>query len=788
MPFSRKSLSVLLASSLLFSGCISSKRMERISPLSESDGTRMSASRTNAYPLYYGTGAGFSVLWPFLDFDEKGWAFRPFYAQEGNEHSVLWPLSGWDQKGGWALTGYWKNDQAFGVFPLFHISENETGGRAGDFNYVFPFWWLNDRSDWGMFPLGGVGNNDWRLLNFYYKNTDKHAHWNFWPILYRESNVGRDSVDWRLLYGVLSGYEDNKSETAAWLFPLFWIWSDKDSDDYTAWVFPTFLGKREDNVSLNTLLPFYFYTGRGNGDYAFITPIGWHTEKGNSETTAILPLYYYSTRGNDNYVFATALGGWGKFSDGGHLHYALGSLYIDYTSPSENYAFESVLWPLYMHSRDGNEESTYLFPFGHRWTDGTESRRGFLLGLGATRSRDNKTSWAIWPFYALRNDFGDADFRYWLTLGGSKENSACKESSNWLFPLYHYVDNGKDDYEFYSLCYLFGIENSYRNYNHARRFENYLFPLYFYDSWTKCNETGVPVTGEPFSREFMIPLVYGFESNGITPKSREHWALLNLLNFKEKNYDAIPLVKTAERQSLATKSTRRVINTIWETRKFCVWKNGVLSEYEQKIIEFALAVHHHGWNPRGCIHMRSRESFTPNIYGDAFDREIFGTQNPHDKYEWSEVEKARKNFAQKELSKILKNKGIDVPENADAPFLILALQKFVAKNSEMLTEKEFEVWPFYKAKDDAFGGYEKELLWGLWYSRGNADESFTSCAKYLYRRETTKDGTKLDVFPFISVDTGKRSAFSFLGNFFKIVNDDEKGWSGNVLFIPWGKR
>ncbi|MBP3303098.1 MAG: hypothetical protein J6L64_08220 [Opitutales bacterium] len=70
----------------LLGGCISSKRMTDISPLGEKDEPKMSEKRVNAWPLYYATGAGgVSVLWPFMDFDDNGWAFRPFYVKDGDE-------------------------------------------------------------------------------------------------------------------------------------------------------------------------------------------------------------------------------------------------------------------------------------------------------------------------------------------------------------------------------------------------------------------------------------------------------------------------------------------------------------------------------------------------------------------------------------------------------------------------------------------------------------------------------------------------------------------------------
>lgn len=721
----------LSLAALAFTGCMSSERMARISPLSETDGPKMSESRTNAWPLYYSAGTGVSVLWPFLDFDDSGWAFRPFYASDGDDRSVLWPLSGWDSRSGWALNTYWSDSDYFGMWPFFHWN---TGDRYG-MNYIIPFWWDNGGKEWGLFPIFGIGSDDWRFLNFY-KDDDM---WSFWPLAHRVK-YDDDHDEWRLLYGVLGG--GSSSQGTAWIMPLFY-----HSDDFS-WVFPTFLRTEE----WNTLLPFYFYRSVGD-DYTLITPIG----------------------------------GIGKYSDGGHLYNFLGPIYINYENPSENYSFISALWPLYIRSRDGDSTFSYTFPLGSKWTDRDgESGRSFLLGLGTTRTKDDETSWALWPFYGHRENYLSGDFRYWLTLAGSESkeyNSRHRRSQHWLFPLYHHWsgnDGTYDEYRF--LCYLFGWKTRMTP-SGSESFSSSLFPLWFYDSYG---------TEERRDRYFCIPLIYGFDFDwreGCDKKSWEHWALLNLFNFEKKYSTAIPYSQNSEYQALRETSYSRIINTLWETREFSRWKDGVLTQREQEIIEFAILRYSY---PGMLTHMkRRRDDSSVSVVGyEHFDKEIFGDEDP-EKLGWEEAHSRRKTFAQKEVTAILRKRGFDIPETTDsAAFqkcLIETLLKFAKDNSEPCEENEFRFWPFYESLDDAFGGYEKELLWGVWYSRGNDEEYFTSCLKYLYRHERTKEGSKLDIFPFISIDTGKRGAFSFLGNFFKIVNDDDEGWSGNFLFIPWGK-
>ena len=1005
MSSSKLALPLLLAATLL-SGCISSKRMTDISPLSDASSQRLTEDRTNAWPLYYSTGAGVSLLWPFFDFDDNGWAFRPFYVRDGDEHSVLWPLSGWDPKGGWALNAYWNRD-SYGLFPLFH----KSGSTSYLPSYFFPVWRYGD--NWGILLLGGKGNDNWRLLNLYYRNASgyfhkgavcSYSHWNFWPFLLRKSYTAKGEnepyqIDWRLFYGLLGGYQTETNETCSWILPFYLYESNKSTDqsmlftlpfdygvqpdswrflnfyyrnspNYTHWNFWPILSRQsfknpgesktynvdwrllygllggigqETDSQKSWLVPLFYHnrndTEQTQFTWAFPTffaqknpEVAWHT----------LPPFYYARTSEKHKLLVTPLGGIASNNDGMSFRSLLGPIYIDYKNPNEDYEFSSVLWPLYMRSRDGKAQWSYSFPFGYRWkkeneerrnflfglggirtldnktswtiwpfystrndfensnfrysatlcgntqnADGTQSahwlfpfyshtalpnrethsgfffelgairtldektswafwpfyssrndfktddfryfltlsgsnedsstlerskwffpfyhhktltngetRNNFLLGLGTTRTHNDKTSWAIWPFYSSRNDFtNDADPRYFFTLLGSKENSASTaKDSNWFFPLYHYSanENDKGIYDFYALCYLFGIENSYSykgGTKYDRHARNRFLPFYSYDSWTKCDENGLPTASVPYRNDFFIPFVYGFKNHtdGKTyeKSSSEHWALLKLLKFEDKTYGVIPGLKDVGVQALDCYSYDRIINTFRETRLFRIWKDNSLNRREQHIVWRAKAYcydNYSGLSRALEFAEKANDSLheiDPDLY-KAIEEEIKNEPVEGD------YEKKAEAFFRRELTKILRAKGIEIADNADKDAMTRAVQQLVAENTEILTEKEFQFWPFYESQEASDGNFEKELLWGVWYSRGNEEKSATSCLKYLYRRETTAEGTKLDVFPFISVDTGKRGSFSFLGKFFRIVNDDEKGWSGNFLFIPWG--
>lgn len=172
IPFSTGFLSLSAAAAVLLSaGCASSERMfrlgadhthyahpeqERLKGYAEGSaekyrrfhqngeediarGTQYDESLVNLWPFYLANANYTSILWPLIDWDAYGCAFRPFYNQEGMEYSILFPLSAWNphNKDGWALNFYW-NPENVGMVPLF----NTPMGKG--FHYYGPLWFFTD--------------------------------------------------------------------------------------------------------------------------------------------------------------------------------------------------------------------------------------------------------------------------------------------------------------------------------------------------------------------------------------------------------------------------------------------------------------------------------------------------------------------------------------------------------------------------------------------------------------------------------------------------------------------
>ena len=78
------------------------------------------ATPVNVWPFFFRSAYYTSILWPIIDWDNYGFAVRPFCNQEGNERAVLFPLSAWNPVNGdgWVLSAAW-NPYGFGVIPFF---------------------------------------------------------------------------------------------------------------------------------------------------------------------------------------------------------------------------------------------------------------------------------------------------------------------------------------------------------------------------------------------------------------------------------------------------------------------------------------------------------------------------------------------------------------------------------------------------------------------------------------------------------------------------------------------
>ena len=168
----------------------------------------------NIWPFFFRSNAYWSVLWPFIDCDEYGFAVRPFYNQEGDDHSIFFPLSSWNtaEKSGWVLTGAWGPGYA-GCLPMFW-TWNQKDGAFGGYYTPLVFYWgdrakLTNRYDFREYAYNRFAKNDlslFALLAYYSRGQEVYCG-NKERLLQCSSDLSDKynrkelQTQWRYLYG-----------------------------------------------------------------------------------------------------------------------------------------------------------------------------------------------------------------------------------------------------------------------------------------------------------------------------------------------------------------------------------------------------------------------------------------------------------------------------------------------------------------------------------------------------------------------------------------------------------
>ncbi|MBO5667679.1 MAG: hypothetical protein J6S43_00980 [Lentisphaeria bacterium] len=115
----------------------------------------------NIWPFFFRSNDYWTVMWPLVDKDPYGFAFRPFYNQEGDDYSILFPLTAWNTAAGhgWVTLFGW-NRNGFGMVPLtWQWKEKYSGGAY----YTPLFIYAYDDEPLHYKPY--TGNNGWVITD-----------------------------------------------------------------------------------------------------------------------------------------------------------------------------------------------------------------------------------------------------------------------------------------------------------------------------------------------------------------------------------------------------------------------------------------------------------------------------------------------------------------------------------------------------------------------------------------------------------------------------------------------
>lgn len=194
----------------------------------------------NIWPFYFRNRNYFSILWPMIDWDPYGMAFRPFYNQEGDDYSILFPLSGWNiaDKSGWVANVRWTKS-GFGFIPLswqernkykfwcyytpFFIMSRDYKKLGFDYKENF----LNTyRSDFTEFLLGfyeterHLDTNDWGALFWRNPRVNDYLKYKFWK---SGRKLWKNSAELTALRKEVEKTFTRYETTSGGFFPLFYL-------------------------------------------------------------------------------------------------------------------------------------------------------------------------------------------------------------------------------------------------------------------------------------------------------------------------------------------------------------------------------------------------------------------------------------------------------------------------------------------------------------------------------------------------------------------------------------
>lgn len=214
----------------------------------------MDDTLVNIWPFFFRNNDYWTILWPMIDKDPYGFAFRPFYNQEGDDYSILFPLTSWNPAAGngWVTLFGW-NRNGFGLVPLTWQQKKKYSGTA----YYTPLFFYNYDTE----PL------HYRPYRKYSLDCkwDRNEVFCFILPAYYGRKVRKDKGAWRWLFNLHYGSPHAKNEwnyrfKGKVPFPA----TGFEYKQYAAKIFETLPEKYERSYGF---LPLWFGSFDDNGSY-----------------------------------------------------------------------------------------------------------------------------------------------------------------------------------------------------------------------------------------------------------------------------------------------------------------------------------------------------------------------------------------------------------------------------------------------------------------------------------------------------------------------------------------
>jgi hypothetical protein len=763
------------------------------------------------------------------------WVFPGLYSEnDATSHLTVTPFysSGSDTKG-----------ERFNIHPLWWSSKTATESSrtlipfwfnrvsGGDSSTITPLWsygnertesWMNIHPLWWSSETPESASE--RLFPFYSHHRDAAGESTFalpW------SSGNRNGTSWNHVYPLWFSNTD-KNETTRALIPFYIASESKQSstaftplwsaghDGKESWmnIHPLWWSWESDKAFSQALVPLYYRHGSESGDSAYsllycagnegshswfhIPPLWWSSQDGADASRLLLPLYY-------GYETATSSGDISPLWSAGHD--TKGS-YLN-------------IHPLWWSSKTEDESSRLLLPFWYSSHDKTgyatftplcsegsgEGRSWFNIHpfwFSSTQG-DTLSTTTVFPLFHRRTGAsGTTVFSPLCTYATDKTGEA--ELVNVLGILYHWSDDGASRYT-HTLWPLFGtnreaiagnetivtptlialdssqhytgfrftpivsVQNSDKDHE-MPRWCPHLFDFRYgkeRSSWW-ATPLAVSETMKDGSDMRITPFVS--RSDGVTEPGWRYYLHLytRATGPGLSTWSVTPLVGG---ETHGDKSTSYALpfyrseSVAGESRAFRILP--FYAKAEQTGYADMFSVWSHATDP-------ARE-----------ERRLFGAL-------WRRTDErpatpAPATDAKSPASRLVSRTTVVTPltESRDTTRVV---RKADDATERTVAGEAFAVnplWiPLYREESEGDSG-EWSFLFGVAYGEHAPGRSRTSVLRYLYDREESPDGVRVNCFPFVQNDTLKtREKFSFLWRVFDRETDLKTGETkGHILFIPY---
>ncbi|MDD3117979.1 MAG: hypothetical protein PHQ27_02250 [Victivallales bacterium] len=736
--------------------CVSSKRMMRVSPLDKQPEIKFDSQIVNLWPAYYGNAGAGAILWPVADWDQNGFAARPFFLRDNHEYAILFPLCAWNPVSGdgWLLSVYWHKDR-YGMIPFFHVGQ--------ELSYFGPVWYFPAGGEFGVFPFYRHNNarNSWLFPLYLYRGED---HNRLIMPLFGALGIYRQAGPDYLYYALNWFYTGNDQSMAHSIIPLYYYQRDQDGRLFISLLFNRSWGTKPNSFDILSVAgPLLIRRREGTEQsLSVMWPLYIQSSSPNAKICSGLPFFWYRHRLKEDQTVLDVMG----------------PVVIRAKAPQKDYL--SVMWPLYIQSFTPDSIAYGSIPFFWYKTNPQKQEKildvmGPLLFHKKNRQDDYLS--VMWPLYiqSFTPDsiaYGSIPF-FWYKTNPKKQETTLnvmgpmvihskdpKEdylSVMWPFfirslspdtaaygsiPFFWYKHRKKEDKtEFNLLWPLFSSNGAVALINWNEEDHNIMGPFIFQHQWV-CNRQA-----ELSEEEYNVALVFSYRRRHNPPQR------MPALDYERQK-------TSSDRDNYRTIVTEQKWSFLFSDRtvtRYNTWR-----EHEKDLAALEAALR------------------------------ILQEHRAYDYIDAPEIREKRLREWQKEQEQARKDMSIAWTNLKLTGAMPTTDQSFAALQQQLYERYCREVPGFHCGTPllfdvDRFGdNYKWHVLFFLARGEKENDRELNAILEYFYRYRRNGDHSEMLLFPFITRQTAPgKTRTSFLWRLFSYETDH--GYSGGYcFFIPFG--